>query len=241
VKDAHRCRDRMLRPDETIGTKVEQPPADSRVHKLRPKTARSVAQRLSPPNQRSNIAQDTSASGRGWQRVPVNPEGEGDAVACRRQACPRERLPSHRKDHRTKKNRIIEDAVFHSTPCSRAPACICPACLSPATRDGIWSGRRDSNSRPLAPHASALPGCATPRLRPKVYQVGCHGCLAFYNRRKNSRQLMRHESASSFQQASRISRSPVRNAGKIQSRRQQRLRRSYSHADPNHRAGCGHR
>ena len=27
----------------------------------------------------------------------------------------------------------------------------------------IWSGRRDSNSRPLAPHASALPGCATPR------------------------------------------------------------------------------
>src|SRR2546423_15368474 len=28
-----------------------------------------------------------------------------------------------------------------------------------------WSGWRDSNSRPLAPHASALPGCATPRRR----------------------------------------------------------------------------
>src|SRR5690606_21590205 len=28
----------------------------------------------------------------------------------------------------------------------------------------IWSGRSDSNTRPLAPHASALPGCATPRL-----------------------------------------------------------------------------
>ena len=26
-----------------------------------------------------------------------------------------------------------------------------------------WSGWRDSNSRPLAPHASALPGCATSR------------------------------------------------------------------------------
>ena len=26
-----------------------------------------------------------------------------------------------------------------------------------------WSGRGDSNSRPLAPEASALPGCATPR------------------------------------------------------------------------------
>src|SRR6185437_12881329 len=24
-----------------------------------------------------------------------------------------------------------------------------------------WSGRRDSNSRPSAPHADALPGCAT--------------------------------------------------------------------------------
>ena len=30
-------------------------------------------------------------------------------------------------------------------------------------RTNNWSGRRDSNSRPLAPHASALPGCATPR------------------------------------------------------------------------------
>ena len=27
-----------------------------------------------------------------------------------------------------------------------------------------WSGRKDLNLRPLAPHASALPGCATARL-----------------------------------------------------------------------------
>ena len=27
----------------------------------------------------------------------------------------------------------------------------------------VWSGREDLNLRPLAPHASALPGCATPR------------------------------------------------------------------------------
>src|SRR5512136_1474863 len=32
-----------------------------------------------------------------------------------------------------------------------------------------WSGRRDSNSRPPAPHAGTLPGCATPRSA-KVYQ-----------------------------------------------------------------------
>ena len=29
-----------------------------------------------------------------------------------------------------------------------------------------WSGRLDLNQRPLAPHASALPGCATPRPSP---------------------------------------------------------------------------
>ena len=33
----------------------------------------------------------------------------------------------------------------------------------PADPHHLWSGWRDSNSRPLAPHASALPGCATPR------------------------------------------------------------------------------
>ena len=28
-------------------------------------------------------------------------------------------------------------------------------------KDGAWSGRQDFNLRPLAPHASALPDCAT--------------------------------------------------------------------------------
>ena len=31
-------------------------------------------------------------------------------------------------------------------------------------RSGKWSGRLDSNQRPPAPKAGALPGCATPRL-----------------------------------------------------------------------------
>ena len=35
-----------------------------------------------------------------------------------------------------------------------------------------WSERWDSNSRPLAPHASALPGCATPRI-PTLYRDLC--------------------------------------------------------------------
>src|ERR1700733_8110324 len=36
-----------------------------------------------------------------------------------------------------------------------------------------WSGRRDSTPRPSAPKADALPGCATPRHRSRLYQVGC--------------------------------------------------------------------
>ena len=31
------------------------------------------------------------------------------------------------------------------------------------TRSAAWSGREDSNLRPLRPERSALPGCATPR------------------------------------------------------------------------------
>jgi hypothetical protein len=34
----------------------------------------------------------------------------------------------------------------------------------PAVRaSSVWSGREDSNLRPLRPERSALPGCATPR------------------------------------------------------------------------------
>ena len=35
----------------------------------------------------------------------------------------------------------------------------------------VWSGRQDSNLRPLAPHASALPGCATSRKSNEIYSV----------------------------------------------------------------------
>ena len=31
-----------------------------------------------------------------------------------------------------------------------------------------WSGRQDLNLRPLDPQSSALPGCATPRLRREI-------------------------------------------------------------------------
>ena len=36
-----------------------------------------------------------------------------------------------------------------------------------------WSGRRDLNSGPLAPEASALPGCATPRLNSQSSPIDC--------------------------------------------------------------------
>ncbi len=44
----------------------------------------------------------------------------------------------------------------------------------PSKDDGDnWSGRQDLNLRPLAPHASALPGCATPRTRSAIIEPHC--------------------------------------------------------------------
>jgi hypothetical protein len=51
----------------------------------------------------------------------------------------------------------IQSGFFHRFACTvHSPVGQDPAHFG-------WSGWRDSNSRPLAPHASALPGCATPR------------------------------------------------------------------------------
>jgi hypothetical protein len=44
-----------------------------------------------------------------------------------------------------------------------------------------WSGREDLNLRPLAPHASALPGCATPR------HFCCAQCCASFYLSRNGR------------------------------------------------------
>ena len=38
-----------------------------------------------------------------------------------------------------------------------------------------WSGREDLNLRHLTPHASALPGCATPRKTPGFQDLGIEG------------------------------------------------------------------
>ena len=37
----------------------------------------------------------------------------------------------------------------------------------------LWSGRRDSNSRPTVPKTVALPGCATPRESSEIMQTLC--------------------------------------------------------------------
>src|SRR4029077_2520960 len=44
------------------------------------------------------------------------------------------------------------------------------------TRSAIWSGREDSNLRPLRPERSALPGCATPRQNQQNHKVS-ENCL----------------------------------------------------------------
>lgn len=54
-------------------------------------------------------------------------------------------------------------------------------CASPPLPSKKWSGRRDSNSRPLAPHASALPGYATARTRERSgSRIACSEASAFF-------------------------------------------------------------
>lgn len=58
------------------------------------------------------------------------------------------------------------------------------SCEQPAFRE-FWSGRSDSNTRPLAPHASTLPDCATPRQTYSITasfpetQIRGAGCVLF--------------------------------------------------------------
>ena len=45
---------------------------------------------------------------------------------------------------------------------------LCP--MRHSNRNEVWSGRQDSNLRPSAPKADALPGCATPRHTPPLVE-----------------------------------------------------------------------
>ena len=54
-----------------------------------------------------------------------------------------------------------------------------------------WSGWRDSNSRPTAPKAVALPGCATPR--PKITAGQCYGVMGVSSMLKLSKTLNKRQ------------------------------------------------
>src|SRR5690348_8560252 len=62
-----------------------------------------------------------------------------------------------------------------TAPSAKAPVLILTKTKDPngplGARLGLWSGRRDSNPRPPAPQADALPGCATPR-----QDCDCNSC-----------------------------------------------------------------
>ena len=60
----------------------------------------------------------------------------------------------------------FEIRIFIDDPKKRADGYLPandPQMLMMRDMKSCWSGRLDLNQRPLAPHASALPGCATPR------------------------------------------------------------------------------
>ena len=55
-------------------------------------------------------------------------------------------------------------AVVMERVAARRRSSVAPCDLYVTYRSEKWSGRLDSNQRPPAPKAGALPGCATPRL-----------------------------------------------------------------------------
>lgn len=105
------------------------------------------------------------------------PRGFGSCSVVRASA-PRAERAAVRRSTRTRSRRdfraLVE--VGSQLPRSRCPA-LGKAASHPAqpalqaTRKK-WSEREDLNFRPPAPHAGALPGCATPRPRPRVYHRG---------------------------------------------------------------------
>src|SRR5688572_22352199 len=74
-----------------------------------------------------------------------------------------------RESPRTLKQRIVSTACF-SPGASYERLGFAIEAIGSELLD--WSGRRDLNSGPLAPHASALPGCATSRPRNRCSRGG---------------------------------------------------------------------
>ncbi len=107
------------------------------------------------------------AAARAWHRAPARHRLLGHAHArvgqhpCR---CGDDGGEGGGPDSRRFSVGITHPAAGHRMPAGKRARRRVPA--GPASLS--WSGRRDSNSRPLAPHASALPGCATPRKQPRL-------------------------------------------------------------------------
>ncbi len=85
-------------------------------------------------------------------------------AARRHVKCPRENIRTH--------PRLRRPMLY---PAELRAQCRIPnrSQVSPATK---WSGREDSNLRPSAPKADALPDCATPRQKSPLAGVANHTC-----------------------------------------------------------------
>ena len=72
-------------------------------------------------------------------------------------------MPAGRCPEPPRATREVARAATRAEPRGTGPARRCRAGISK-----LWSGREDLNLRPPAPHAGALPGCATPRHEPRI-------------------------------------------------------------------------
>ena len=75
-------------------------------------------------------------------------------------------LELHRRSYASGVPAFFRPPFAGSQTSSRRFKSCAPISIKKETRRSFfyWSGREDSNLRPLAPHANALPGCATSRI-----------------------------------------------------------------------------
>src|SRR6185436_5692182 len=78
---------------------------------------------------------------------------------------------SNRKIRQTSAARVVAYSVCNVVLCQLQQKGRSPVTqeAGPEIHRSQWSGREDSNFRPPAPHAGALPSCATPRPNRELY------------------------------------------------------------------------
>ncbi len=141
ARGARRSPRRARRPKPSTATCGRRPRARSERCRTRNASPRVQRGRVATPGRRAKMPSKTSERKAATRHAP-NPARAGAAIASAT---------------------ITGASRARSAASESGSASALIRMGSDRTAGGNWSGREDSNFRPPAPHAGALPGCATPR------------------------------------------------------------------------------